>query len=290
MIVYKNARFIIIFAALLAVTGFMFKKPQPNTFHTPPALRNVPQVLWAGLLPGYSKNAPPDEVVTKAQYLAEQLAFIRFNGRDDATLSEQDYQDKIDQDLRDFRDQRIKGLREDDLDGDGRITLDEAVKSKKNPIFCLFSDKKPCTISEEDQKNAKIRNFELRDKDGDGVVLVDYPETPPRALKTYKAKHALILEYTKLDPNGDKILTSDELQSLAEGVFERIDTNGDSVLSAEERAILLTDEESYMYDLHKPMKPRTYCGYTAEGKSQCLKGYESADLSPQPHTDSQQTP
>ncbi len=286
-----QTRFIILFAALFAVTGFMFKKPQPKTFHTPPILRDVPQVLWAGLLPGYSKNAPSDEVVTKEQYLAEQLAFIRFNGRDGDKLLEEDYQSKIDQELSDYRARKIKEREEDDLDGDGRITLEEAVKSKKDPMFCVSSHADiPCTIPEQDQKDAKIRNFKLLDRDGDGVVFVDAPEIPQRAFKHYQEKYALILEYTKLDPSGDKVLTSDELKSLAGDVFDRIDKNGDSVLSGEERAMLLTDEESFIYDLHKPMKPRTYCGYTAENKRECVKGYESATLSPQPKNDIEKAP
>ncbi len=291
----RKIHFLLILFAGLAFLPGLKGKNMTEIFFRPPSLEHVPRVLWAGLLPPLEKSKAQDVVVTKNSYLSEQIAFIRLNGLDGRSLSITDYHAKVKSGYDFYLDNVKKIFEVYDENKDGTATLEEATHSNYKHMACVTTYMhKPadygCASTPEfleKQKQARIKFFQARDTDKDGLVEVSkISDVEEEVGKKLAKRYNDILDYVKLDQNGDDILTDRELKSLAETVFDMLDKDQNSALSTEEQHVLMTSEKS-LFDLHSFMRPRKYCGYNNEGKRECVMGSESAALFPKPKENKQ---
>ena len=252
---------------------------------------NSPPPLLIGL-----KNPP----ISKDNYIKNQLAIIKFNGRNKKSLDIIDYHLNTQNKLLNAQislDKRklkiVKTLLEHDLNNDASITREELKQSLISSCMIISMGQaggmvsKKC--SEKESKNTVHRNIEKilsqYDTNSDGTInkneIVEMikqiysnkPDNKENDLILNKTE--IIRDYLLLDTNGDEIITLKELEKLAEGTFNSYDINKDGIISKDETNPLRSI--NFKYNL----QTRSYCGYLENGKYTCLKAHKAYDqLSP----------
>lgn len=239
--------------------------------------------------------------VRKEHYLKGQLAFIKFNARDEESLDIFDYHLKLAESLWGLKNSvnerkpaTIKKLLQYDLNNDRIISREELEKGigkscfgimlrhdgqKAPPVECDPSDEK--RMKEDRIKKILVHDINRDDKiQGEEISLMIeeiYSKNPSEKDKNFiVGNQNVIKNYLALDPNNDGILTIKELENLAIQTFNKYDINKDSTITREESK--LTDLFALTFNYNIYIRHfRHYCGYLPNKVQKCLEAYKAYD-------------
>ncbi|MEM7223390.1 MAG: hypothetical protein AAF495_10450 [Pseudomonadota bacterium] len=187
--------------------------------------------------------------LTVEQYLAQVLKPLRSADLDRDGLDQQDIDDAESVALAGARASQVGRILAHDLDNDGRVTRDEALRAagRKKGLSIAGTESGGISSPERDRVEKQIDKLMQSDSNGDGTIDFDEMRSvQERSARRTSAKTNSLRQLLALDPNQDGRLTSQELSRLAQDTFARIDRDGDGVISSAEDKSLMSARKTAM--------------------------------------------
>lgn len=269
---------IIVMAFMMLVTVAAFKTLKTDDIiYSNSLIENTPEILLAGL----NSTSP----LAKENYIKAQKAFIKFNGRNPNQLDILDLKIKADKALAKLKLARIKEFERYDFDKNGVITEEDINNLYKNMVCITFKGPPGNIDCAKSASSSHLKSVLQHDQNEDGQVT--YDEMTHISVKVEEqvlSEPKEITSYVNLDPNGDGILTSEELEKIASDTFDRLSQNNSGQMT-EEALNQLREDVKNRKDLHfLALWYRVYCGNTEEDKFKCMYAHEAYDkLTPKQH-------
>ena len=186
----------------------------------------------------------PDPLVKKLNsrkyledYIKDVLLVIRMHAADKKNLTEEDAQKYVTQKKKKFGEQQIKRLLKYDYNNDGQIDLNTEVFEQFKKDAEKAANITHTSSSIEKQALRSVELLAKHDLNNDGIIsykemgtVEDINTFAPQ----YAVRHDNAEDFLKIDPNGDRVLTLDELKTLATKAFNTVDLDKDGYFSPEE--------------------------------------------------------
>ena len=206
-------------------------------------------------VPGIEDNLDAWLAMGGGHLLEDLQKLVRRYDRDRNGLTRDDLAKYEDNSSAGKRTSRVKFLMQYDLDGDGTVTREEAVRAVR--LRHRVKDNQVPDERAAKQIEQSVATVMKADVNGDGVITFDEMRVDPDA-RAIRGRPAVVDMLFKYDPNKDGRITEDEVAVMVNEAFKRLDKNGNHQIDPEERmpflrlTLAMMDKKTSTCDLRAP--------------------------------------